>query len=252
MKLFTFCFAFLLFCNSGNAQCTPDTTLIGSDFYFAPANSQYVTINGTDYAILPYAQNGQSYDEVLQFKIPVDTTVNTLTATIDHLKVLSIQNLPPSLQLNCNPSNCTFPGGSFGCVQITGLGGQPDSILLKVVVELKFSNGGSSFTAVDTIKDIVLVTQGMVGLEERVEESLINTFPNPVNDILNISLAKGSTPVIVKIISLNGSLVLRKEFSANSNDASFVLDVSSLKEGVYLVSLENGKESLHSKITVIH
>lgn len=252
MKLFQYSLALILFSNVLNAQCTPDTTVVGSDFYFAPANSQYVNINGTDYAILPYAETGVAYNEVLQFKIPTDTTVNSLTATIDYLKVLSITNLPASLQLTCNPTNCTFPGGSFGCVQMEGVGGQPDSILLKVVIELQFSNGGSTFTAVDTIKDIVLVTQGMVGLNESEDNLKLSSFPNPINDNLIVSFRSTDVSTELSIRSLDGKLVYQELFSSPVGEISKSINLTGVADGVYILSLENGEDRSNSKISVLH
>lgn len=252
MKLFQYSLALILFSNFLNAQCTPDTTVVGSSYYFAPANSQYVNINGTDYAILPYAETGVAYNEVLQFKIPVDTTVNTLTATIDYLKVLSITNLPASLQLTCNPTNCTFPGGTFGCVQIAGIGGQPDSLLLKVVVELQFSNGGSTFTAVDTIKDIVLVTLGMVGLNERASKLGLNSFPNPINDNLTVSFHAFDSHTELSIRSLDGKLVHTEIFTSSVGAFSKNINLSGVADGVYILSLKNGEVTTNSKISVLH
>lgn len=252
MKLFQFSFALLLFTNILNGQCTPDTTLIGSDFYFAPPNSQYVSINGIDYAIMPYAEAGVAYDEVLQFKIPVDTTVNTLTATIDYLKVLTISNLPSSFQLTCNPSNCTFPGGSFGCVQISGIGGQADSILLKVVVELKFSNGGSSFTAVDTLKDIILVTKGTVGINESENILGLNSFPNPIRENLTISFNAIDKKTEVNILSLDGKIVFTENFNSQAGKNTMDLSLNGIPNGVYILSVKNGGFSNNSKISVVH
>lgn len=245
--------AFVLFSQISFGQCTPDTTLTGSNFYFAPPNSQYITINGVDYAIMPYAETGVNYDEVLQFKIPSDTTVNSLSATIDYLKVLSISNLPASFQLNCNPSNCTFPGGSFGCVQMTGIGGQADSILLKVVVELQFSNGGNSFTAVDTIKDIILVTQGSMGLENnRNNELLLNTYPNPVNDRMNITFIGNDSETYIRIYSMEGALIFQKRYETNSGKNNIDLDLKDIPSGLYILSIHNGNESSSSQVSVNH
>lgn len=252
MKAFQFILALFLFSTIIKAQCVPDTTLIGSSFYFAPPNSQYTNINGINYAILPYAETGVAYDAVLQFKIPADTTVNSLTATIDHLKVLSITNLPASFQLTCNPTDCIFPGGSFGCVQMAGIGGPADSILLKVVIELKFSNGGSTFSAVDTIKDIVLVTKGFIGLEESFNNLNFQSYPNPIHDKLSLSFNAIDLDTEVQIISLDGKTVFEKKYISEIGKNGLELNLSDLSNGVYQLSLVNGKQSIQRKISILH
>ena len=74
----------------------------------------------------------------------------------------------------------------------------------------------------------------------------VNVFPNPCNDVLNISFpaTDADTQVTIEVISLTGKTVFRE----NWNDAGFNpekrIDLSSIESGIYLVQTtdENAKK----------
>lgn len=242
----------LLLCAYGSsmAQCTPDTTLVGNNFYFAPASSQYVNVGGTNFTILPYAETGVAYSEILQFKVPLDTSVNGLTANIDYLKVLNISNLPAGFQLNCNPANCTFPGGSFGCGELAGTGGPADSVVLKVAIELKFSSNGQSLVTTDTIRDIIFVTKGFVSQEEQSDIKL-DLYPIPADRELTLSFESMDQTSELSIRDLSGKEIFKASREANSNKI-WKLDVSSIPNGIYIYTLKNGLRTNSGRFSVEH
>ena len=60
------------------------------------------------------------YDQVVQVRVPNDTSVAGLTVQIDSFQLDYINDLPPGLSYNCDDPNCTWAGGSNGCVRIFG------------------------------------------------------------------------------------------------------------------------------------
>ena len=70
----------------------------------------------------------------------------------------------------------------------------------------------------------------------------VKLYPNPVNDVLNISLDKEIT--IVSIYNLLGQEVLSK--SVNSNETS--IDVADLTTGTYLIKVTSNNEVKTLKI----
>lgn len=233
-------------------QCIPDTSLVGSNFYFAPANSQYVNVNGTNYTILPYAQTGVPYSENLQFKVPTDTLVNSISVTIDYLKVIGIVNLPSAFQVNCNPTNCTFPGGSFGCSDLSGTAAGPDSILLKVAIELKVSSNGNSIVTVDTIRDIIFVIQGTIGLDEESESLRASTYPNPADEQIRIEFESEQPTGVIRITDVNGKIIYKGSLFNSYGLLSCTLNTSTFPEGMYLYTIENNSEVVSDQFMVNH
>lgn len=74
----------------------------------------------------------------------------------------------------------------------------------------------------------------------------IKIFPNPATDRVEISLPKNFNSTIVKIFDFSGKLVtvLHKE-----ND-TFTIQLNGLADGIYLISIDNGKHHLQTKLLV--
>jgi hypothetical protein len=113
-------------------------------------------------------------------------------------------------------------------------------------VNLIFNNG-SSGTANQTA-DLLNKTNGYsytwgtstakLGLKEEVKTEIttVSLFPNPVSSLLQIS--SSSTALDYQIVAMNGIVVQTGEVNNNA------IDVSNLKEGLYIVMIyfENGQE----------
>jgi hypothetical protein len=72
----------------------------------------------------------------------------------------------------------------------------------------------------------------------------VNIFPNPAQDLLNITVESYSDEVIVEIFNLNGQSIKRSSLSYNR------LNISDLSEGMYFVQVsdENGQILLREKL----
>jgi len=90
-----------------NAQCTPDPN--------APTFGVFPDT-------VPPACPGVPFDFTLTFAVPSDTTIPgfPLTLNIDSVRLDDLLDLPPGLTYSCNPTTCAIPGGTAGCVRITG------------------------------------------------------------------------------------------------------------------------------------
>lgn len=229
-------------------QCAIDTTI--TDAIVPPAGSRFDTLANNDVVvILPYANVNQNYSEVLQFKVPSDTNFAGIMGTIDSIKLVGVLNLPAGMSLSCNPGNCVFIGGSFGCGELSGIPTQPDSIELSIAVEYTITIGTASAPIKDTLGGFYLVIKGQIGVREHTVNQP-RVYPNPAND--HIFLEPGDLHngrVEVRIINLVGSEVLRKTFSGTSHQ-SIKISTSELKPGVYLYQVLNGKKTFTGKFSV--
>ncbi len=71
----------------------------------------------------------------------------------------------------------------------------------------------------------------------------LSTYPNPVNGVLNIGLSSFGT-YDLKIIDINGSIILSKTLSGNSHQ----LNVTHFRSGIYAVIIQSGTEKIVKRI----
>jgi len=78
-----------------------------------------------------------------------------------------------------------------------------------------------------------------IGMEDVVST---NVYPNPVGNVLNISI-KDNSPYEYKIFSLKGELMIK----GRASKSNISVDVSQLKDGVYVLKINNGKKLYTNK-----
>jgi hypothetical protein len=88
------------------SQCVPNTSISG---YFSPTFEEG----------LPDATVGTAYDATIHMHVPTDTVI-VITFTVDSIKLLDVEGLPNGVTWACNASDCIMPGGSYGCIQLSG------------------------------------------------------------------------------------------------------------------------------------
>jgi hypothetical protein len=100
-----------------------------------------------------------------------------------------------------------------------------------------------SFAAVTTTKkgEIAINSE-----EESVTEPVISTFsisPNPVSSVLHFKLPYGFLKGDVKIYDISGKLIYDNILTSEKTE----MDVSALKQGLYLMKVTNGGQSWNTK-----
>lgn len=68
-------------------------------------------------------------------------------------------------------------------------------------------------------------------------KSNVTYYPNPFTDKLNVIIAKGSDPVSLSVMNMNGKMVLQKEF-VDAGDYS--IELSGQKSGLYILTIKEG------------
>ncbi|WP_260393886.1 T9SS type A sorting domain-containing protein [Empedobacter stercoris] len=92
-------------------------------------------------------------------------------------------------------------------------------------IKLSFNSNGKVVAQTITISTAVLGTNDLT-------KSLINVYPNPVNNILFIETKEESK---AEIFALTGTKITEKTLQKGKNQ----LDVSSLLKGVYIIKVNN-------------
>lgn len=228
-----------------NAQCTPDTLLVNTGVY--PA-------------VLPDAQVGQSYEQILQFHVTKDTMVTipifgTTKADIDSFTIVQVNGIPNGMSFQCNTLNCAIPGGGNGCADIKGTPTQKGVFPLEIVLKIKVSIGiFGSQTVYDTLTAYSINVNSAVSIKNAIQNENFNyqIFPNPIlYNQFNLSVwNKNSTQCIVKLYNIQGALVAMQLVNLNAGFNQQNIQLDGISKGIYLLQIENESNQFHEKIVV--
>jgi hypothetical protein len=228
-------FVLLLFVFTGiSAQvCIPDTNIKSSGMY--PS-------------VLPDATTGSQYNETVQFKFPKDTMVSGNPITLDSLQIANVEGMPTGFTYQCSNSECMYPGGSNGCVVISGKpsSGQQGDYMVKITVLAKTMYGGAPIWVPfqDSIPFKIGINAGInnfVALSQPLFFSVAGNFPNPFEYFTRIVYTSPSTGnVQFKIFDVIGNMVYSSKYSSEAGENSIYFDRTGIKSGLYLYSIQSG------------
>lgn len=106
--------------------------------------------------------------------------------------------------------------------------------------------GGSSTGDYEFTKELV----SAASVEETAIE-LLAVYPNPAKDMLTITLSTNSNEnVVVKMLDITGNIVLNSNLGNINGLKQSAVDLSSLTNGVYLISVQTGNQLTTQKIIV--
>jgi len=95
--------------------------------------------------------------------------------------------------------------------------------------------------------DFVNVLVGIESLTSKEVETAL--YPNPAADVLNIQIDEAYTfnNLTVQVVDLMGRVVLDTQI----NSAMSTLNVEGLENGLYLVRIANGSETIHASKLIL-
>lgn len=234
----------LLFCFTATiiAQpCTPDTsyTLLNVGVY-----PESVTNGGPG---LPDACLNQFYDLTMTAVVPDSIEAVEGSGTfypIDSIILNSdtsvLMNLPPGIELECDPSDCRYIGGGYFCNRISGTPTMLGSwnVVYDVTVYIDFAGVPFGVQNIDSSYQIIVhpADTNCVTSVESFQEVDIEFYPNPANEILYIS-NESRNFTNLSIFGSDGKIMLSQEISHGNTS----LDLSGFKPGLYNVLLEGGE-----------
>lgn len=215
-----------------NAQCTPDPAHTSSGIYpdsatnFAPA-----CVN------VPYTQ-------LITNVVPADTTVSVLgfTTTVPIVKIdlTETLGLPPGMTIACNPSDCSFAGGTTGCAIITGTCTTPGTYNVTFKLTATLGGAGAALGPQNFTLDyykIVVQSNCTAGIGENTAANF-KMFPNPATNKVMIEGLDNETIQNISLTNAEGKLIR----SYNSvNGSSMEINTADLNTGLYFVSVNHAK-----------
>lgn len=266
MKKFLLVSYFALVSFLTNAQCTIDTAC-------AKGICPDTLIN------LPQAYVNTGYNANLTVVVPPDTTFDTpfgaATFAFDSVdfenwnQPLDV-NLPPGILIDCgtNPNNpnepCMFYVNNDDCMNIVGMVSSINDTgdyVLSVKARAYLTCVSPAFICGFAPKmDTAIVFEGYhimvnpplsVNDKNKLEFSLSQNIPNPVNDKTNISFHANAKEIYsLRIYNVLGELVDSKLVAARVGENQILYNASNLQSGIYTYSLSNGKEAASKRMIV--
>jgi hypothetical protein len=228
------------------AQCVPNTAITVPGIY---PDSATGLSNGVV---------SQLYNQVVQVRVPVDTTVVVLGSpqlvTIVQIKVLSFSNLPPGLSYTTTPSTGIYPGGTNGCVEISGTPTTAGTYNLRAILETTGTYIIFPIVRQDTVDyykiTISNTSTGLANNKQAIFDVEQNT-PNPFSDITNISFTSPQRNQIdFRVFNLLGKEVYRTMIDANVGRNNFEFDGRDLSPGIYIYSFNQGASSVTKRMII--
>ncbi len=220
-----------------NDECANAIVLTAGATY-----GQYLT-DGTNFGattstqVTPITCNGFAGNDVwFSVVVPASGTITIETgdsstgeSNLDTVITAYTGNCNNPLQLACNDDNLTA-GTAYSILVLTGQT-PGTTILLRVYEYNNDTTGGFGISAYDASLSTSIV-----------EEANFKYYPNPVNNVLNVSLNQ----IIDSIEVYN--LLGQKVITATPNANQTQLDVSNLTEGAYLVKVTSNNQTKSFKV----
>jgi hypothetical protein len=188
---------------------------------------------------LPDAVVGQSYSQVIQFKILTDTTVGPYHGTIQSAVVTDITGKPAGFTYVCSKMNCSYAGGDRGCISISGIPENGSEGTYNLVLKINLGgklDGGDLFMPIEIpVQFKIVASNGLsvtkapfFALTQR-EEDLV--LLNPANGKLTVS-----------VFDMLGRVVKSGTYQSIKGEATYI-NVAGLEKGIYFVNMQlNGKQ----------
>jgi hypothetical protein len=230
---------------------------------------------------------GVSYSQIWTMKIPEtlieaalgDTafvTVDTLGQSIyigdwlvDSVKIMEVLNTPPGMSVDCNTSDCVFPGGTVACSDINGIPTTSDWYNLKVITNL-YSHGVVSINVggVPLTLPVSLDFYDITGAYDTVSRYMITVnnatsieHPTSILKITNLSCnnnyfsfrvnSKTSEKFQLSITDISGRNIHTDNITTSVGRNEFQIN-SPISQGIYIISLQNKNSYISKKVNAIN
>ena len=213
-------------------------TILGS-FFFSSSIAQVCSPNpiftspGIFPATLPNGCADEPYAQVVTVNVPVDTMLVVppfpipITVPIDSIVVVATIGIPPGLSFTCNPASCGFPGGTAGCLLVSGIPFAPGIYSVDVVVNAYANVAGSPVNLLDTISS--LYTIQIYSSPDVTVDSTLDASCGVSNGFVSTTIANGTPP-----------------YSYSWNTGATTTSISGVPAGVYSVNVTDGNGCVSS------
>ncbi len=220
-----------------NAQCTPDPAYTNTGLY--PADS------------LPHADVGTSYSTIMTIVIPADTILPIVGAVpIDSVGITSIDGLSANLTYQADATNDYWPGGTSGCILISGTPAPADAGIDTLTFNIQTCLQGQQIPGTEVR---ILRIQGTSGIEIIIPDkfNVLQNLPNPFSNKTKIVY---TTPVNdnfdFTVYNIIGDVVSQKSLKAKAGTNNIIFDADGLTSGIYLYKISNENQVITKRMII--
>ena len=234
-----------------SAQCTPDPQFTAAGIYPDSATN-----------LMP-AYVGQAYNQNITIISPLDTTVDfngvPLQVTVQTIELTGVTGLPSNFTYSCLPQNCVFAGGSTACAVLSSTTNPTSadigSYQIIFSTETTVDAGiGVPITQNDVIDYYYLNIMDNTSSINKFESNTFELKSAYVNHLINqakIQFISGCPERITfAVYNLLGEQIDSQVITSSRGVNTIRLNTSSYSKGLYLYSINNGKELLTQRMIV--
>jgi hypothetical protein len=219
--------------------CSPNTSLQPNQVD-PDSDAGQTFING--YINTPYSAT---------YTISVPATIDVMPGVIppiqvNHIKYLGIDGLPPGLTAVQSTGDSLWPGGTFGCILISGTPTEAGVFNLSLKQEmstattLPLNNENYSITILAGTPSSVN-NNSMNGIE------VLATFVNDKTCTINL-FSNDNTSIIISLYSLSGQLIFDNKHIVNNGENQISINMNDIKQGLYIVRIASEKSVIVQKV----
>jgi len=225
------------------AQCTPDLSITVPGVYPDSATG------------LPPGTVGVPYSEVIQVKVLTDTSQGGFPVVITSITITGVTGLPPGLTYSCNPSNCIFPGGSNGCILLSGTPSVAGTFMLNVDVSVAGTVFGNPLPpqsqSIDYYSITIDAASGLAPGLANVKFELLQNKPNPAVSFTDVQF---TSPVggdfKIKVFNMIGKEVYNQTIRGMAGLNTSRIETEYFTPGIYMISIEHGTDVITRRMIV--
>ncbi|KAF5040495.1 hypothetical protein DSECCO2_532870 [anaerobic digester metagenome] len=226
----------LIYTSLSYGQCIPDPKYTQPGIYPDSATG------------LPPAVATYEYNAVFTAVIPADTIVSPFPVmTIDSIGVALITGLPEGFQAIPNRPSGYWPGGTSGCMLITGnpTESQTGVYPLSITVVGYMGGLGLPFPYEITYYSLTILPASAYGIDDKVNALRLQAFPNPFTGMISLTFyAREKGIYSCRILDATGRLLQTQTLDVIPGENTGLVDGSTLAPGIYFCALsrKDGKD----------
>jgi hypothetical protein len=188
--------------------------------------------------------------------IPADTVLFNQTMNIDSIGVVEVAGLPAGFQAIPSRPSGFWPGGTSGCMLITGTPTEAQVGVYPLTFSVVGFVGGIPlpFPYDITYYSITVLPASANGINEQGVHGNIRmkAFPNPFAGSFQLEFdAQESGAYECLIYDTKGKLLKAQTITAHKGELSHSIDGSILESGIYFCRLRNAEKNLSAVIRLI-
>jgi len=186
--------------------------------------------------------------------IPSDTFVPALgySVNLDSAGITSITGLPTGLSWVTNSATNYWPGGTKGCILISGI--PSSSEVGNQQVEINVAVHGMTVVFPITLEyELEILDSIYIGINEKYKNDFM-VFQNSPNPFSNQTTIKYINPKNEKIefvvYNIIGEIVYKESFIAKAGINEFVFNPKDIQAGLYIYQLKNKRNTFSKKMII--